>query len=351
MTINVISRKVKTMKMNVFLRYLLGVTTLVAAAHLTTVNLAYAQAPLSQSSGAQAQTEYAPEELEQLRVKLLGVVDAIKEMADLLPDNAKDVERLEKSRTRIKELSDRELMVLRKSIDPAKIDSDSVGKARQTLADYNASELGMAQKMSRAKQSSKSGAIAPASAGFPTASPFCGANRLGGDAVLAADVIWFAADLIRQLATDTCLQTVVVLGEGGNTSLLCTEVDILWNIAYAIYAGVHFCEDDFTGAVVDANYARLDHLHTDLENSVANDNANTASIIANTNSKAASIIANANSNTATITTNANANTTTITTAIANAVSSINANVNANQSQLMNLILQTQIEADLPNEPA
>jgi len=344
------------MKKFIFQRYLIGVIALVAAAQLATFNPAYAQAASSQFGEVQGQAEYSSEELESLRAKLVGVADAVIQMAGLLPDNSGNSEKLESARKRIEQLSTGELTALRKAIEPSKIDSIGVEKARQTLADYEVSALGVAQKMSRAK---KSGAFTPTSAGFPDANPFCG-GRLAPELILAADVVWYAADTIREFAQDTCNQVAVFAGVGGNTRLACLASDELWIIAKAIHEGIHYCDDNVTGAVVDTNYERLSHIHTDLENSVANDNTNTASIIGNVNTKASSIItndnsnkdaiiANNNTNKSAIISNDNTNTTTITTAIANAVTTLSNNSGSTQNQVRDLILSTQIEAELARD--
>ena len=345
------------MKKFIFQRYPIGVIALVVVAQLATFNPAYAQAASSQVGEMQGQAEYSSEELESLRAKLVGVADAVIQMAGLLPDNGGYSEKLESARKRIEQLSTGELTALRKTIEPSKIDSIGVEKARQTLADYQVSALGIAQKTSRAK---KSGAFTPTSAGFPDKNPFCGSDRLGTELIIAADVVWYVADSIREFAQNTCNQVAVFAGVGGNTRLACLASDELWIVAKAINQGIHFCDDDFTGAKVDANYERLSHIHTDLENSVANDNTNTASIIGNTNTKASSIItndnsnkdaiiANNNTNKSAIISNDNTNTTTITTAIANAVTTLSSNSGSTQNQVRDLILNTQIEAELARD--
>jgi hypothetical protein len=191
-------------------RYLLALVALIAMAHLLTFSPAYAQAASSQFGEVQGQAEYSSEELESLRAKLVGVADAVIQMAGLLPDNSGNSEKLESARKRIEQLSTRELTALRKTIEPSKIDSIGVEKARQTLADYEVSALGVAQKMSRAK---KSGAFTPTSAGFPAANPFCGSGRRGTELIIAADVVSYAADTIREFAQDACNQVAVVAGD------------------------------------------------------------------------------------------------------------------------------------------
>ena len=112
--------------------------------------------------------------------------------------------------------------------------------------------------------------LKPMSAGFPNASGTCSSangadvNRIPVGVVIAADVVFFVADGVREFAQDACKQEAVVLGEGGNTSLACIIVDTVWIVAKAVDEGIHFCDDDLTGNIIDANYARLDHIHTDL---------------------------------------------------------------------------------------
>jgi hypothetical protein len=141
----------------------------------------------------------------------------------------------------------------------------------------------------------------------------------------------------------------VVVGEGGNTSLACIPFDTAFSIDEAVYLGIRICEDQFIDTTVDASYQRLDHIHTDLSNSVANDNTNTANIIANANTNASNITTNSNSNKAAIISNDNTNTTTITNAISNAVTTLSNSSGSSQNQLRDLILNTQIESELARD--
>src|SRR5260370_1143088 len=100
----------------------------------------------------------------------------------------------------------------------------------------------------------RSGARLRFSPGSPNANGSCTSangtdvNRIPTGVVIAADVIFFVADTVRELAQDACKQDVVALGEGGNTSLVCTIVDTVWVIAKAVDEGIRFCDDDLTGA-------------------------------------------------------------------------------------------------------
>ena len=354
------------MKIFALRRYLLCLIAFVATAHLTIVNPAFATAPKFTTDGPQAQVEYPAEELELLRATLLNVVDAVKELAGLVPNNTQSLERLEELRTQVEQLSAKDLTTFRRGLDPSKIDSTGLARARQTLADYKHSEPSFAVK---SRQSQK-GDVTPSSAGFPNASPSLG-PRIGFEAMIIADQVHLAAEGVAAVTKDTCLQVVVVLGEGGNSSIACTVSDLIYFAAKQAWQYLHFVDDEVTRANLDTSYERLGHLHTDLENSVANDNTNTAGIKANTDSNAVSIKANTDSNAAsikantdsnaaniislinskatTITSNATANTSTIVTAISDAATSVSGSASTGQTQVKDLIASTQIQADLARD--
>src|SRR5262245_18857334 len=356
------------MKTPGFRRYLVCVIALLAAAHLTIMNSAFARAPHS-ADGAQAPVEYSAEELESLRAKLLNVTDAVKDMAGLLQDNTQSLERLEGLRAQLEQLSAKDLTTLRKAMDPSVIDTANVSQAHQILAAHTNGQSFPASK----RHKDKSGDVGPLSAGLPVP-PFqtvCSNLRVSADEMNAALLVYLIAESVAISAKDACLQTAVVLGEGGNTSLACLISDGIFGVAKGVWATLEFCDDNFTKLMVDTSYARLANIHSDLESSVTNDNNNTlsiksndnlnaitllsksdsisASIKANTDSNAASIISALNNKAAAITGNADTNRATILSAISDAASSINGGATTSQNQVRDLILDTQIEADLARD--
>jgi hypothetical protein len=171
----------------------------------------------------------------------------------------------------------------------------------------------------------------------------------------------------------------VVAGFGANTSTACIITDAVYLAAKGVNYGLHYCNDKIDSAEQASAFGRLEHLHTDLEGSIANDNANKAAlstaiansqsaIVSNANSNTAAltatigstqtaIIANADANGAAIITNDNINKNTIVAndnankaaIVANDNANKNtivANDNANATMLRDLLLRTQIEADL-----
>jgi len=160
------------------------------------------------------------------------------------------------------------------------------------MADYK----GLFQSQSSGRKGKKGG-ISPASDPFPQAHPFCTdaqgdhVTRIPVAAMLTVDIVYFLAETARDLAQDGCNEVLVVLGEGGNARALCIVTDIIYIAAHAVWEGIHFCNEELTDAVVDANYERLDHIHSDLAASVTNDNSNKTMIVDNDNSNKTMIIA------------------------------------------------------------
>jgi hypothetical protein len=152
----------------------------------------------------------------------------------------------------------------------------------------------------------------------------------------------YALLIIKEVANAVLAAAAWVCNEdilGENGSLACVPLAIAADIANGFFDTATFCAGEVTANQVDANFNRLSHIHDDLAealNTIVNtSNANTLSIITNDNTNKTTIINNDNANTTTIVNNDNAN---LATSIANA--------NANKNELRDLILRTQIEADL-----
>ncbi len=311
---------------------------------------------------------------EQLRTDLLSFVQAYKEFASAI-GMTNQSKAFGASEQQIRDLTVEEFEVLRKLLPDTSEMNMATVKLRDQVESLRASnsEGSLSQlKIIMGEQS-----LSPA---FPTADyPSCGSTRTSEAAIDAADIALFAAETVRDVASRGCDQVVVAAGFGGNPSLVCLTVDAVYLTAKIVNYGLHFCDDKISEAELAATYGRLGHIHEDVESSVANDNSNTTTItgavatatatitandnanktaiVTNDNANTTNIIANANANKGDVIVNANSNTTTITTAISNAQTTIVnndnankntiiANDNANKNELRDLILRTQIEADL-----
>ncbi|HUR97346.1 MAG TPA: hypothetical protein VMZ26_04680 [Pyrinomonadaceae bacterium] len=287
--------------------------------------------------------DFSREELDQMRAALLELVESNRELAALFPanlapkagnDGARKVNEYDAVREQILQMSDKDLTTLRSVMDPAAM-QQKLAKSRTVFADFRSTAN---------------------TAGLPGITSYCGAPVPSG-LIVAADVVYFLAESVRDIAQDGCNEVIVILGEGGNGRLVCLVTDAVYIIAKAVYAGVHFCDDDYAASVGEANHARLEHIHSDLETSVANDDANKAAIIANDdanktaivnndNTNKTAIVNNDNTNKTAIVNNDNTNTAALTALITSALNAIITNANANKDELKNLVLRTQIEADL-----
>ena len=198
---------------------------------------------------------------EDVRTQLLNLTDSVKELSAIGPKGTVSSSQLARARLKIQQMSDNDLVTLGKAIDPTMI-SGRLTRARKVVSDFSESSGAMM------------GAGAMDATPFPVANGLCTSangtdtNRIPTSVVLAADVVYFVAEGVKEGATDACNQVgvVVVAGEGGgaNTSLACVATDAIYVAAHAVDEGIHFCDDDLTGAVIDANYARLTDLHTDV---------------------------------------------------------------------------------------
>lgn len=294
---------------------------------------------------AQAPVQATQQDLEQLRSDLLSFVQAYKEFAAGVGMN-KQAEAFELSAQQIRALPLKQLDVLRNLMP----DAARVVSATQKLR----IQIELRQAKNPALSAEMRHLTLPMSPGFPGADyPSCGSTRTSETAIDASDVALFVAEGIRDAASRACNEDIL----GENTSLACIVTDGIYLAAKIVNYGLHFCNDKIDQAELLASYTRLDHLHSDLEASVANDNANKTSIINNDNTNTTNIVANDNANKTSIINNDNANKTAIinndNTNTTNIINNDNANTtnilvnaNANKNEIRDLILRTQIEADL-----
>lgn len=310
-------------------------------------------------------TQFSIEELETFRADLINFVRAYQDAARLVgPGPAQKFNGIEEQLLR---LPPEQLNIIRSGLTDLKKLNGATRKLENAVAE---------SKMRGDSNVSQNAEITRNAADFPDADyPSCGTTKVDDAIIDASDTALFVAEGIRDVASRACGQVVVVLGAGGNGNAACIVTDAVYLAAKIINYGLHYCNDKIDEAEQSATYDRLGHLHSDLENSVANDNANATGIISNDNTNKntlltniasaktdiitndnnnkTAIITNDNINKDTIVTNDNANKTaiinndnankdTIVTAIENAKTTIIVNANANKDELVRL----QIAADL-----
>jgi hypothetical protein len=226
---------------------------------------------LAPAPGEQSPTgQYSSVELEQTRAQLLDLADTVQQFAALAPPDLVDLDSLNTARAQIQQMPYQQLNTLRQGMSPSKIGS-RLTRARQEIAAYSKTRVATKQSSLTPRQSGLQPFAFSDPTAFPTVSGFCtdssgavGPNRIPVAVILAADIIWFVADGVREFAQDACKEVVVIAGEGGNGSAACIPVDVIWVAAKAVDEGIHFCDDDLTGNVVDTSYAGLVDVHTDV---------------------------------------------------------------------------------------
>ena len=201
----------------------------------------------------------------------------MQQFAEIAPSGLVDPEALQEAKLLIQQMSARDMQVIGKGKDPVKL-HNRLMRAQMAVNEY-AKALAQSNTGVHADLVPRTGRgplpmdTFPVTGGACTSSNGTDVNRIPVAIVLAADVTWFVADGVREAAQDGCKQEAVVAGEGGNGSTACIPVDAVWIAAKAVNEGIHFCDDDLTGNVVDANYARLAFLHdqiTGMDNHLTN---------------------------------------------------------------------------------
>jgi len=281
---------------------------------------------------AQSVTQYSEAELEQTRSDFLKVITSYRQILTKM-GMTEQVKNLDRAQEQFRQLPAKELTVIRKGTPNLDDFHAAAEDLLMATAEMNSSS-GDSMKV-QSKKRKGDGTMTPATAGFPDVSFTCPSSPVSFAALTAADTTFFVADGVREAAQDACKETAVILGEGGNTSLACIPVDAIWIAAKVIQFAIHVCADNETGDYVSANYDRLGHIHTDLESSVSNDNANKTAIINNDNTNKTTIIADIDSKSAALSSQLDAGTATILTRIDDKATAIINNDNTNRTAIIN----------------
>lgn len=301
-------------------------------------------------SSAERKVQYSREELENFRSDLINFVRAYQEAARFVGS---------KQAQNFNGIEEQLLTIPLEQLNAIYNGSAGVKKMNSATKKLE-SAVQQASLRSESKGRQKNEALENAS-GFPNADyPSCGTSRVDDAIIDASDTALFAAEVVRDVASRGCDQVAVIAGFGANTSTACIIADGIYHAAKIINYGLHYCNDKIDQAEQGATYGRLEHLHSDLETSVANDNANATSILSNDNankvevltnltttkteiinndnSNKNAIVTNDNNNKNTIVNNDNANKDTIVTAIETAKTTIIVNANANKDELLRLAI-------------
>jgi len=206
----------------------------------------------------------------------------------------------------------------------------AVGEARQALKGVSDDQfarvfgkmgrpdLGLAleaaQRLETATPDRPSGGPAPLTPGFPNAPDILGdCDNIVHDSsfTFGALVAFQVLRTVLAAAEFACLETVVILGEGGNGSAVCIPFAIAQDVAAIPWELADFCGGEEDSALAQGSYDRLEHIHSDLEAAradvISNSNDNRVLIVNNDNANRTLIIDNDNTNRTLIINNDNAN--------------------------------------------
>jgi len=314
----------------------------------------------------------------------MNLADAVGEMSVLVP-SAADPDTVQQAKTGFQQMSTQHLNTLRQAISPSKI-STRITSARESMKSYSDAR---AQGTRLLQNGVSAKAVVSDSNAFPAVTEFCtsqsqkvtsnqpsssnfGASGTGGNtqgattqnpsagsdmsissptggtydpstlristvAVLAADVTRFVADTVKDLSQDACKEEIL----GFNASLACLVVDALAVVADAVDEGIHFCDDDLTGNVIDTSYLGIKDVHDDLftvgtslDNHIGSANTDIDTNITSATTSINTYITNATTN---IDTNITGATTNIDSNITSATNTIDTNINTKLATLTALM--------------
>ena len=97
-----------------------------------------------------------------------------------------------------------------------------------------------------------------------------GTERFDPLTVFISEQALFVAETVREEASRGCDETVVIAGEGGNTSLLCIVTDIIFIVAKETHNVFKFCDDTVNSAETEGAFERTEDIYRNLNEHNAN---------------------------------------------------------------------------------
>jgi hypothetical protein len=216
---------------------------------------------------------------ERFRSDFLRLVDVLQEIAVLAGDTNRH-QRLERARRLLAELPPEQLDEFLRLGAP---DLGPVLRANLKLRTLLAERVA-------AREAGP--LVEPQTATLPGRPPiFADCNNIAHDSAFSfgALIAVQVADAALAAVGRVCDQVVVAAGFGSNTALVCLPLEIALVAAKVPFQLADFCGGEEDSSFLEGSYDRLEHVHGDLEGSVANDNSNRDLIIDNDNANTADI--------------------------------------------------------------
>jgi hypothetical protein len=353
--------KITIMKQFNILRALFSVVALLMVFTTVNINSAYAQnsyatttetptpTPSPDPTPYKKKLKYSKEQRDALKKQITDVFTTVEDASiAIAPDDVNGQKRMKEAKAKLAAFTDEDMDQLRDAIDPAELDADladangKVGKAKESIKKSYEEGGSSSWKRVRSKDGSGDDARDSVLPGIADPNPVCrtliGMGRAATHVLIASKAVLLVAKIINIAADRGCKQVVVagviVLGAGGvgggNSSLVCIATDAILEAAEQLNSVVTDCHADFTRRSVDTAVARLETIHGDMANSVANDNTNAAEITRTVGDAKTFIDGNATTNKVAIVGAIGSGTTTITTAVSGGTDTIVKNDNTNK---------------------
>jgi hypothetical protein len=347
------------------LRALFSVLAVIMVLTMVNINSAYAQnaepnpspeaspSPSSDPTPPKRVRKHKDKDLEDLRSKITDVFETVEDASNTIaPNDVNGKKRMKEAKAKLAAFTLDDLDQLRDGIDPAELDADledakgKLAKAKPGMQAAYAEFYSESGKVGRDTYSSGDLSSLSSLPGIEDPNPICrtliGMGRAAPHVLIAAKAVLLVAKIINIAADRGCKQVVVagviVLGAGGvgggNSSLVCIATDAILEAAEQLHSVVMDCNADFTRRSVDTAVARLETIHSDMANSVANDNTNATNITGTVDTAKTFIDGKATTNKDTIVGAIGSGTTTITTAVGDGTSTIVKNDNTNKDAVV-----------------
>ena len=347
------------------LRALFSIVAIIMVLAIVNINSAYAQDaettpspeaspnPSPQPTPYKRVRKHKDKDLEDLRAKITDVFETVEDASNTIaPDDVNGKKRMKEAKAKLAAFTLDDMDQLRDSIDPTELDADledakgKLGKIKPIMAAAYADFYSDSGKVGRDTYSSGNLESLSTLPGIADPNPICktliGMGSAKAEVLIAAKAVYLVAKIINFATSRGCDQIIVagaVVGGfggvgGGNVSLACIASDIFLQAADVLQGQVAECDTDFTRRSVDTAVARLETVHSDMANSVANDNTNATNITGTVNTAKAFIDGNATTNKDTIVGAIGSGTTTITKAVGDGTSTIVNNDNTNKNTVV-----------------
>ena len=308
---------------------------------------------VARPKGVKAQDQNSPGDPEQVRGKMLNLLNVLPQFG---PDTAEYRNSVAELQQRIQNLTGEQLAIISRSFDVASFSRgvsmlNAAAFDREMASSTGQKNIFSAQKKAKAPR----GDISPAFVG-PASHPLLAANNGNPPQPTSVPIDSTCGGVRNDTVTEfallttintlngaviplnvACASVTVILGEGTQAPFCIAAgvVQALQAIATAAFSSMSFCDGIIEGNETLAILHDVEHIHNDLINTVANDDQNKTMIVSNDNSNKVAIIADIDSKAAALSAQIDAGRTEILNKVESKGNEIIINDNVNRTQIIN----------------